>query len=174
MESMPRGILRGLEVPLILPGASGAGYNTRHGDEEDEPCSVRGKIPPGLVSEVSTKIEWGGALGRLREIFERIGEEFGFEIEAMEVGEEHVHFLISFPPRYSISKVVGILKSISASRMFREFGWLKEELWGGELWEDGYFARTVGNQVTAEIIKRYIERHRELERAPTQLDLELR
>ena len=91
----------------------------------------------------------------------------------MEVGDEHVHFLVSFPPRYSISKAVGILKSISASKMFKEFAWLKDELWGGELWEDGYFARTVGNQVTTEIIKKYIEAHGEIERAPAQLELEL-
>jgi len=119
------------------------------------------------------KIEWGGAHDRLKSIFLRIGEEFGIEIESMEVGEEHVHFLVSFPPRYSISRVVGIFKSISASRMFKEFEWLKETLWGGELWEDGYFARTVGDQVTGQIIKRYIEKHREMERAPSQLNLKL-
>jgi len=119
------------------------------------------------------KLEWGGAKERLEEIFKKIGRDFGIEIEAMEVGEEHVHFLLSFPPRYSIAKVVGIFKSISASKMFKEFEWLKEELWGGELWEDGYFVRTVGNQVTSEIIKKYIENHAELERAPTQLEFEL-
>lgn len=118
-------------------------------------------------------MEWGGAEGRLREIFEKIGRDFGIEIEVMELGEEHVHFLVSFPPRYSISKVVGIFKSISASRMFKEFGWLRETLWGGELWEDGYFARTVGEGVTSEVIRRYIEAHGEIERAPTQLELEL-
>ena len=119
------------------------------------------------------KIEWGEGQERLEQIFQRIAVEFGFEIEEREIGKEHVHFLISFPPRYSISKVVGILKSISASKMFKEFEWLKEKLWGGELWEDGYFARTVGNQVTAEIIKRYIRNHKELERAPAQLNLKL-
>ena len=119
------------------------------------------------------RIEWGYGKERLESIFRRIGEEFDIEIEEMEVGSDHVHFLLSFPPRHSISKVVGIMKSISASKMFKEFGWLKEELWGGELWEDGYFVRTVGNQITTEIIKKYIENHREIDRAPSQLELEL-
>ena len=42
---------------------------------------------------------------------------------------------------------------------------------GGELWEDGYFARTVGDKVTAEIIKRYIRYHRQEKKSPQQLDL---
>ena len=40
--------------------------------------------------------------------------------------------------------------------IFREFPRVKRRLWGGELWEDGYFARTVGDKVTAEIIRTYI------------------
>jgi putative transposase len=45
--------------------------------------------------------------------------------------------------------------------VFREFPWVKRQLWGGELWEDGYFARTVGDKVTAEVIRQYIRRHHE-------------
>ena len=83
-----------------------------------------------------------------------------------------MHLFLSFPPRYSISKAVGILKSISASRVFQEHPEVKRELWGGgELWEDGYFARTVGDKVTAEIIKRYIRYHRQEKKSPQQLDL---
>ena len=93
---------------------------------------------------------------RLKEIFQEIAEQYGFEIDAMEAMSDHVHIFLSFPPRYSISEVVGILKSWSARKMFGEFEWLKRELWGGELWGDGYFARTVGDQVTAEVIRRYI------------------
>ena len=89
----------------------------------------------------------------------------------MEVANDHVHLFLSFPPRYSISKAVGILKSISASRVFQEHPEVKRELWGGERWEDGYFAGTVGDKVTAEIIKRYIRYHRQEKKSPQQLDL---
>jgi putative transposase len=92
-------------------------------------------------------------------VLRRVAEEFGFEVEELMVGEDHVHLLIGFPPKYSIAKVVGILKSISASRTFQQFGWLRERFWSGELWEDGYGVRTAGDRVTADIIQRYIRRH---------------
>jgi putative transposase len=81
-------------------------------------------------------------------------------IEAMEVSPDHVHIFCSFPPRYSIAQVVTRFKSLSARAIFREFPRVKRRLWGGELWEDGYFARTVGDKVTAEVIRRYIQHHR--------------
>ena len=80
----------------------------------------------------------------------------------MEVSVDHVHIFCSFPPRYSprppraISQVVGRLKNLSARAVFKEFPWVKRKRWGGELWEDGYFARTVGDKVTAEVIRQYI------------------
>ena len=67
--------------------------------------------------------------------------------------------LISFTPRYLIAKVVGIIKGISGSKIFEESPKLKKKLWGGHLWEQGYFARTVGDQITDDVIRRYIEKH---------------
>ena len=64
-----------------------------------------------------------------------------------------------------------MLKSISASVIFREHPEVKRELWGGEFWEDGYFVRTVGDIVTAEVIRQYIKYHCEQEKSPIQLDL---
>ena len=104
-------------------------------------------------------------------IFREIAMNHDFEIDTLEVAEEHVHIFLSFPPRYSISRVVGMLKSISASVIFRECPEVKRELWGGEFWEDGYFVRTVGDKVTAEVIRQYIKYHREQEKSPIQLDL---
>jgi len=108
---------------------------------------------------------------RVKRLFEEIAENHEFEIDTMEVAEEHVHIFLSFPPRYSISRVVGMLKSISGSVIFKEYPEVKKELWGGEFWEDGYFARTVGGKVTAEIIKKYIEYHRKEEKTLNQLEL---
>ena len=98
---------------------------------------------------------------RGEELLREIAQDFGFEIDTMEVAADHVHLFLDFPPRYSIAKVVGILKSILASRAFAEFPEIKKQLWAGELWEDGYFARTVGDQVTAEVIRRYIRHHQQ-------------
>ena len=49
--------------------------------------------------------------------------------------------------------------------------WVKRRLWGGELWEDGYFVRTVGDKVTAEIIRRYIQYHQGEKAEAQQLSL---
>jgi putative transposase len=96
---------------------------------------------------------------RLRTLFPRIAQDFGFKIEAVEIAVDHVHLFLSFPPRYSIAKVVGIFKSISTSVLFKEDDRLREQLWSGEFWGDGYFARTVGDNVTATVIRRYIRHH---------------
>ena len=103
------------------------------------------------------------------QLIRKICEEYGFEIEEMEVGEDHVHILISFSPKHSISEVVRIIKSISARELFRVFPRLKKRLWSGELWEDGYFARTVGDRLTRQIIDKYIKHHRDIEQGPAQL-----
>jgi len=96
---------------------------------------------------------------KVGEIFLDIALHHGFEIQELRVAPDHVHMFLSFPPRYSIAHVVGMLKSISASEVFDKFPEVKKELWGGEFWEDGYFARTVGDKVTADLIKRYIKYH---------------
>ena len=108
---------------------------------------------------------------RMKELFHEVAEHHGFFIDTLEVAPDHVHIFLSFPPRYSIAKVVGMLKSISASVVFREHPEVKKQLWGGEFWEDGYFARTVGDKVTAEVIRKYIHHHREQKTMPVQLEL---
>ena len=97
---------------------------------------------------------------RAEEIFREIAEHHEFEIDTLEVAPDHVHIFLSFPPRDSIARVVGMLKGISASVIFKEYPEVKKELWGGEFWEDGYFARTVGDKVTQEMIRKYIKHHR--------------
>ncbi len=104
-------------------------------------------------------------------IFREIADKHDFGIEALEVSKDHVHIFLSFPPRYSISRVVGMMKSISASEIFKEHPEVKKQLWGGEFWEDGYFARTVGDKVTAQVIKKYIEYHRKQKKTSRQLKL---
>ena len=92
------------------------------------------------------------------EVRERSKQLF-YEIDRCEVAEDHIHRLISFPPRYSITKVVGIIKGVSSSKVFEEYPKLRKKLWRGHLWEQGYFAGTVGEQVTDGVIRRYIEKH---------------
>ena len=98
-----------------------------------------------------------GVSNYLKTIFNKIAKEYDFKIDTMEVMEDHVHIFAEAPPRYSPAQVVQVMKSISAREVFREFPELREQLWGGELWNDGYFVRSVGDKVTADIIRKYIE-----------------
>lgn len=90
-------------------------------------------------------------------VFTQIAEEHGFMIDTMEIMEDHVHIFIEVPPRYAPAKVVQVMKSISAREVFKKYPEISKKLWAGELWGDGYFVRSVGDKVTAEIIRRYIE-----------------
>jgi putative transposase len=99
----------------------------------------------------------GDLAKRLKEVFHEIADRYEFEIDTMEVKEDHVHLFLTAPPRYSPSQIVQIMKSISAKVVFREFPQVEEQLWGGELWSDGYFVRSVGDKVTSEVIRRYIK-----------------
>jgi len=90
-------------------------------------------------------------------IVSKVAEEYGFRIDTMEVMEDHVHILVEVSPSYSPARVVQVLKSISVREVFREFPELRKQLWAGELWSDGYFVRSVGDEVTAEVIRKYIE-----------------
>lgn len=104
-----------------------------------------------------------------RELFQEILEARDCEVEEMEIASDHVHIFTRMPPRYSIGEMVRVLKAASAKEIFRRFPEVKRELWGGEFWEDGYFARTMGDRVTSETIKRYIQYHRHEEKTPKQL-----
>ena len=97
----------------------------------------------------------------LREILKRVAETYDMEIDTMEVMEDHVHVFLSAPPRYSPARVMQMMKCISARELYVRFPWLRRKMWGGEIWGGGYFVRSVGDQVTAEIIRRYIRYQKE-------------
>ena len=113
----------------------------------------------------------GDLVQEVKDIFQEIAINHDFEIDTLEVAKDHVHVFLSFPPRYSIARVVGMLKSISASVIFAKHPEVKQELWGGEFWEDGYFARTTGDKVTQEMIRNYLKYHRTKEKSPTQAEM---
>jgi putative transposase len=99
-----------------------------------------------------------GALAKsIKRTFQEIAEGYEFEIDTMEVKDDHVHLFLSAPPRYSPARIVQIIKSISGKMVFKLFPEVKKQLWGGEFWNDGYFVRSVGDKVTSEVIRRYIK-----------------
>ena len=111
---------------------------------------------------------------RAEQLFREVCEEYGIEVIELAIAVEHVHVMVSFPPKRSIGEVVRILKSRTARELFHEFPELRRRLWSGEVWEDGYFARTVGDRMTSDVIEKYIQHHKDLEQGPKQLNLKLR
>ena len=64
-----------------------------------------------------------------------------YQIYFLEIGtdDDHVHFLVQSVPMYSPTKIVTIIKSITAREIFSKNPEVKKQLWGGEFWTDGYF-----------------------------------
>lgn len=86
-----------------------------------------------------------------------IGERYEFEIEEIGSDGDHVHILLSSPPRYSPSRIMNILKSITARMMFKKFPELRKQLWGSELWSDGGYVGTIGQAAGLENMKKYVK-----------------
>ena len=94
----------------------------------------------------------------LCKLVKEIGERYEFDIEELGSDGDHVHILVSAPPRYAPSRVMQVIKSITGRMMFKQFPEIKQQLWGGELWSDGGFVGTVGQIMGLENMKRYIQR----------------
>jgi len=82
-----------------------------------------------------------------------------YEMHFIEIGNDldHVHFLVQSVPMLSITKIVTIIKSITAREIFSKHPEVKKILWGGSLWSSGYYANTVGQFSNSEVIKQYIK-----------------
>lgn len=98
----------------------------------------------------------GGDIGqRCRELIRETARAHEMVIHAGSVNRDHVHLLISIPPRLSVSKAVQQLKGRSSHKLLSEFEALKKQYWGQHLWARGYWVCTSGN-VTDEMWMDYI------------------
>ena len=93
----------------------------------------------------------------LFDIFAGVCRDFGATLEEMEGERDHVHLLVNYPPKYSVSKLVNSLKGVS-SRLIRKKGYstVQESLWGSHLWSPSYFAGSCGGAPIS-VIRQYIE-----------------
>ena len=83
-----------------------------------------------------------------------------YQVKFLEIGtdNDHVHFLVQSVPTYSVTKIVTMLKSLTAREIFKRCPQVKKELWGGEFWTDGYFASTVGKHGNEDTIGNYVKK----------------
>ena len=82
-----------------------------------------------------------------------------YQIYFLEIGtdDDHVHFLVQSVPNYSPTKIVTIIKSITAREIRSKNPEVKKQLWGGEFWTDGYFVNTVSKFGDEDTISKYVK-----------------
>ena len=83
-----------------------------------------------------------------------------YQVKFLEIGtdEDHLHFLIQSVPTYHVSKIVTMIKSLTAREIFKRCPQVKKKLWGGEFWTDGYYASTIGKHGNENTITEYVKK----------------
>jgi len=91
-------------------------------------------------------------LGDLREVLKGVCADFEAELVEFDGEDDHVHLLVNYPPKVSVSVLVNSLKGVS-SRMIRQkrYPSVTKKLWGGALWSPSYFAASCGGAPIAVI-----------------------
>jgi putative transposase len=94
----------------------------------------------------------------LKSLCYEIGRRYWFEFDAIGIDGYHMHIFVGSGPKYAPSRFMQIIKSTTARELFKAFPEIKKGLWDGEFWSDGGYIGTVGEGITAEIIRDYIEK----------------
>ncbi len=96
---------------------------------------------------------------RCRELIIQICDAEDVRILKGVVSKDHVHMLIEYPPKTSLSDLVKRLKGRTSRILQQEFPQLQKRYWGRHFWAIGYGAWSTGN-ITEEVVKKYLEHHR--------------
>ena len=113
-----------------------------------------------FIPKYRRKTLFGQIRRELGEIFHRLARQKESLIEEGHVMPDHVHMMISIPPKYAVSQVVGYIKGKSAIHIARQFAGKTRNYVGQHFWARGYFASTIGRDEV--VIRNYI-RHQEAE-----------
>src|SRR5499426_138882 len=105
----------------------------------------------------------------LGEVFRKLAQQKESRIEEGHLLADDVHMLISIPPKYAVSQVVGFIKGKSAMHLARVYGEKKRNFVGQHFWARGYFVSTVGRD--QELIREYIRKQEAEDTRLEQLNL---
>jgi putative transposase len=92
------------------------------------------------------------------------------EIEKYSLREDHVHLIMIIPPRYSVSGIVGKIKTNTSREIRKKFQWVRKIYYRDEFWSRGFFSSTVG--VNEEVIRRYVEFQEKIDKGQMQLSFD--
>ena len=126
-----------------------------------------------FIPKYRRKALYGQLRSHLGEVFHRLAGQKESRIEEGHLMVDHVHMLISIPPKYAVSQVVGYIvgyiKGKSAIHIARVYGERKRNFVGQHFWARGYFVSTVGRD--EEMIREYIQHQEREDRRLDQLEL---
>src|SRR5258706_289252 len=105
----------------------------------------------------------------LGDVFRKMAEQKASRIEEGHLLLDHVHMLISIPPKHAVSQVVGFIKGKSAIHLARVYGEKKRNFVGQHFWARGYFVSTVGRDEA--VIREYIKRQEQEDNRLEQMNL---
>ena len=105
----------------------------------------------------------------LGEVFRRLAEQKESQVEEGHLMPDHVHMMISIPPKYAVSQVVGFIKGKSAIHLARVYGERKQNFVGQHFWARGYFVSTVGRD--EQVIREYIRNQEREDKRLEQMNL---
>src|SRR5579872_5820426 len=105
----------------------------------------------------------------LGEVFRKLAQQKESRIEEGHLMPDHVHMMISIPPKYAVSQVIGFIKGKSAIHLARVYGERKQNFVGEHFWARGYFVSTVGRDET--VIRAYIREQEAVDQRLDQMNL---
>ena len=119
-------------------------------------CTFQLHVHLVFATKYRRKVFDGDAINHLRVIFESVCRDFESTLVEMDGEDNHVHLLVNYPPKHSISTLVNSLKGVSSRLLRLERPDMKRRYWKGVLWSPSYFAASCGG-APIEILRRYIE-----------------
>ena len=114
-----------------------------------------------FVPKYRKKKLYGNIRKFLGSVFHELASHRGCEILEGHMVQDHVHMIISVPPKYSVAEVVGYIKGKSAIAIARKFGGRKRNFNGEKFWARGYAVSTVGFEI--ETVKNYVKNQEQLD-----------
>jgi putative transposase len=122
-----------------------------------------------FIPKYRKKALFGGIRKYLGDVFRELASERESRVEEGHLMPDHVHMLISIPPKYSVAQVVGFIKGKSAINIARTYMGRRRNFVGQSFWARGYFVSTVGRDES--VIRAYIERQEDEDKRLDQLQM---
>jgi putative transposase len=114
-----------------------------------------------FVPKYRKKKLYGEIRRYLGPVFHELAQQKGCKILEGHMVQDHVHMLISIPPKYAVSQIVGYIKGKSAIAVARQFSGRKQNFQGEQFWARGYAVSTVGFE--EDQIRKYIQNQEQLD-----------